>query len=221
MHDETQEMDYYRTIEDLFAAHRGAPHILSPRDFQLLRSWWRDGIPLAAVATALTDVFAKQREADGDDPVTSLSYCRHAVKRHAKKLAAMQVGADGGDPAAETATVNADPLIAQLTAAAERLETDRPRVSRAVRAAAKQIELTVGELAAEAVDEHLFDLESTLLAECLEALDENQRRALEHRVAEAVNATATSEEARQRSFRALLDRELRLLLDLPRLEIGT
>ena len=36
------ELRYYRTVEDLFATLRGVPHVLSPRDFQLLRTWWRD-----------------------------------------------------------------------------------------------------------------------------------------------------------------------------------
>ena len=43
------EIEYYRAIEDRFAALRGVPHTLSPKDFQLMRRWWSDQVPLAAV----------------------------------------------------------------------------------------------------------------------------------------------------------------------------
>ena len=81
---EEEELRYYRSVEDFFAWVRGVPHTLSPRDFQLLRSWWRDQVPLAAVLAGITEVISRRRE-DGDgDPVVSLSYCRHAVRRHAR-----------------------------------------------------------------------------------------------------------------------------------------
>ena len=60
MNDEDPELAYYRSVEDLFATLRGTPHTLSPRDFQLLRGWWRDEVPLAAVVTGLTEVFRPQ-----------------------------------------------------------------------------------------------------------------------------------------------------------------
>jgi hypothetical protein len=67
--------------------------------------------------------------------------------------------------------------------------------------------------------EHLFALESTLLANCLDALDEDERSQLEDRAEkEAASVTATPE-ARKRTFRAFRDRGLRDLLGIPRLEL--
>ncbi|MEJ2582841.1 MAG: hypothetical protein P8127_14590 [Acidobacteriota bacterium] len=90
--DDTREIAYYREIEDYFATLRGVPHVLSPKDFQLLREWWRDEIPLPAVRAALAEVFARRRDRGEPDPVVSLSYCRHAVKAHARRAAEMHVG---------------------------------------------------------------------------------------------------------------------------------
>jgi len=47
--DDELELEYYRAVEDLFATLRGVPHVISPKDFQLLREWWRDEVPLVAV----------------------------------------------------------------------------------------------------------------------------------------------------------------------------
>ncbi len=98
--DESLELEYYRAVEDLFATLRGVPHVISPKDFQLLREWWRDEVPLAAVRAGITEVFARRRERGELDPVVSLSYCRHAVRKHAQRLAEMLVGAsdDGASP---------------------------------------------------------------------------------------------------------------------------
>ena len=68
-----EELAYYREIEDFFAAMRGVPHIVSPKDFQLLRGWWRDRIPLAAVAAGISEVFARRRDRNDRDPVVSLT----------------------------------------------------------------------------------------------------------------------------------------------------
>jgi len=219
MHAENPEIDYYRTVEDLFSSLRGVPHILSPRDFQLLRSWWRDGVPVAAVAAGLTEVFAKNRERDDPDPITSLSYCRHAVKRHAKRHAEMRVGTARPTGDDDVGELDLQPLVDRLNATAERFETTRPAVARVITAIAGRAELVGDDLPPGAVDEHLFALESAMLAECLAALTDEERRAIEATVGDAVAATTASEEARSRSARALRDREVRLLLELPRLEL--
>ncbi|MEE4270547.1 MAG: hypothetical protein V2I67_02660 [Thermoanaerobaculales bacterium] len=218
MHADDTEIEYYRTVEDLFSSLRGVPHTLSPRDFQLLRSWWRDGVPMAAVAAGLNEVFAKNRERDDPDPITSLSYCRHAVKRHAKRHAEMKVGAADAPGGADVPEIDLLPLIDRLNAAADVLETTRPAVARVVRGIAGQVELAGKDLPPGAVDEHLFALESTMLAECLAALTDDERRTIEATVDDVVTGTTASADARSRSARALRDREVRLLLDLPRLE---
>ena len=217
MHGESAEIAYYRSVEDLFSSLRGTPHVLSPRDFQLLRSWWRDDVPLAAVTAALTEVFTRNAERDDADPVTTLAYCRHAVKRHAKRLAEMRVGAaDRGDGEAREADVSRS--VRELRVAAARLEADRREVAAVVERTAGQVELAGKDLPIEMLDEHLFQLESIMLIDCRAALGEAELRAIDENV-EAAAASAASEDARRRMINALRDRELRLLLDLPRLEI--
>ena len=60
-------------IESHFRARRGAEHRLSPRDFNLARSWYELGIPLATVLVAIDRAF------EGGD-VTSLAFCRRRVE---------------------------------------------------------------------------------------------------------------------------------------------
>ena len=133
--EDDREISYYRAVEDLFATLRGVPHMLSPKDFHLLRSWWREGIPLAAVSAGATEVFARRRERGEIDPVVSLSYCRHAVKAHARRIADMRVGghdAKGEPPILDTASAVAlgdldsdGDLDAYITASYSGAETNR------------------------------------------------------------------------------------------------
>jgi len=214
-------MDYYRQVEDLFASLRGAPHILSPRDFQLLREWWRDGVPLAAVVTGLTEIFARARDLDDGDPVVSLSYCRHAVRRQAKRLATMHIGA-GNDNDATVRTIDpagVDRLTAALDTAAAACRNDLPGVAEVVERTSRQVATAARELAADLLDEHLFALEAALLEGCWQALPEATRSQIGSKASEAATASAATADARRRSELALRDRELRRFLGLPRLEV--
>ncbi len=67
-----EELEYYRAVEDLFARLRGTPFLFSPKDFALLRRWWSEGVPLAAVAAGLGEVFARRAEADGNPGLLAL-----------------------------------------------------------------------------------------------------------------------------------------------------
>src|SRR5512135_3596651 len=110
---EREELAYYRAVEDQFAALRGTTFIFSPKDFALLRSWWTAGVPLAAVLAGIGEVWERRRERDGD-PVSSLSYCRHAVARHARRLAAAHEGA-----AAPSQTLDVPAALRSLAAEVE------------------------------------------------------------------------------------------------------
>jgi hypothetical protein len=217
--DDSQELAYYRAIEDLFATLRGVPHVISPKDFQLLREWWRDEVPLIAARTGITEVFARRRERGELDPVVSLSYCRHAVRKHAQRLAEMHVGApdDGSSPPPDPIPA-LETLAADLEAAAARSRSENPRIADNIESIATAVEMAA-ELPPSALEEHLFALESALLATCLEALDEPSRESLEKRARLEAESTAATPEARDRTFRALRDRLLRSDLGLPRLEL--
>jgi len=218
--DDDREIAYYRAVEDLFATLRGVPHVLSPKDFHLLRQWWREEVPLAAVRAGITEVFAKRRERGEPDPVVSLSYCRHAVKAHARRIAEMHVGAsDEGGRQPDFDTDDAlRSLESELKAAGETQRNTRPRVADVIEGIATTVG-AAGELPPAGLEEHLFSLESALLATCLASLSHDECDELEGRARADAATSATTQEARDRAFLAFRDRLLRDLLALPRLEL--
>ncbi len=215
----TPELDYYRAVEDLFSSLRGVPHLLSPKDFQLLRSWWKDEVPLSAVRTGVAEVFARRRERGEVEPVVSLSYCRHAVAAHAKRVAEMRVGA-GADSTNDMASAREaiDHLAERLDEAAARVRDGRPRAAAVIDRFNHEVRAAT-EIDSRLVGEHLYALETSLLVDCLDALEEEDRLRLNDRARAESESVAVDPEARERTFRALRDRLLRNLLDLPRLEI--
>lgn len=77
-----EEAAYFRTIEERFCALRGAPMLLSPRDWALIAEWWAEKVPLLVVLEAVEDVFAaRARRGDGADRINSLTYARSEVLR--------------------------------------------------------------------------------------------------------------------------------------------
>lgn len=215
-----RELEYYRSIEDFFATLRGVPHTLSPKDFQLLRKWWADRIPLGAVQTGMTEAFAKRRDRGETEPIVSLSYCRHAVRTHARRIAEMQVGATDESVREDTVDRNEQlqRLANRLGESARKYRTQNQRLFELLTGISKTITATP-EMPAAAVEEHLFALESTLLLNCFELLDEPERRDIEDRAQTAASSSAATPEAQERAYRAHRDRLLRHLLDLPRLEL--
>ncbi|HEU4401661.1 MAG TPA: hypothetical protein VFT43_06100 [Candidatus Polarisedimenticolia bacterium] len=80
MTDRRETDDYFRAIEEEFARRRGAPLLLSPRDWALVGDWQRDGIPLRIVLQAMANVFeAFERRRPAGRRINSLSYCRQEV----------------------------------------------------------------------------------------------------------------------------------------------
>jgi hypothetical protein len=64
---------YVESIEKHFRARRGKDHVLSPRDFQLARSWHQAGVHLATVLVGIDRAFESGE-------VTSLAHCRRRVE---------------------------------------------------------------------------------------------------------------------------------------------
>jgi hypothetical protein len=217
-----RELEYYRAIEDLFATLRGVPHILSTKDFQLMRQWWSDEVPLSAVRAGITEVFARRRQRGEPDPVVSLGYCRHAVRSHAKRLAEMLVGAPAA--AADTTRIDTsakiEALAEELVGVASRHRTENQRLADTLKRIADTV-AAAADLPEAILEDHLFALESALLANCLDALDDRQREEIERRAREEAELSSATPEALDRAFHALRDRLLRAELGLPRLELGS
>lgn len=215
------EADYYRAVEDFFAALRGAPHLLSPKDIQLLRGWWQDGIPLHAVTGAIAETLAHRRERGEADPVVSLSYCRHAVRAKVRQLGEMAAGADAW--AAEPDRLPVDPALADLAHRLEEVASSLPTTHAAVAAAVTTIAGSVRDaagLSPDAVDQHLFALEAALLEACWRALPPAEAARLDQSAQVATAVSGATGEAVARTHHAMRDRALRGHLGLPRLELA-
>src|SRR5689334_21043736 len=72
--------DFFLEIEARFAERRGTHFIFSAKDWALMKSWKDDGIPLPIVIEAIDRCFDKSAEAGRRRTISSLAYCRHAVK---------------------------------------------------------------------------------------------------------------------------------------------
>jgi len=218
--DDSPELDYYRTVEDLFSAFRGVPHVLSPKDFQLVRSWWQDRVPLAAIRTGVAEVFARRRDRGEAEPVVSLSYCRHAVAAQARRLAEMRVGShEHNESDRVDVSKSIRELAGRLCESAKTAGAERPRAAAVIDRIGNEV-LAAVDLENPVLGEYLYALEATLLIDCLDALEDDDRIRLEERARAEAENLAASPEARERTFHALRDRLLREILGLPRLEIG-
>lgn len=210
------ELAYYRAVEDQFGRLRGTPFLFNPKDFVLLRQWWRDEVPLAAVFAGLGEVFERRRR-EGGDPVSSLGYCRHAVARHAKRLATARVGA--GAATAELDVAGAlDRLETSVREAAAAFAAEE-NVNQALLALASAIASIPRDADPSAADEVLAQIEGGSVTRLLAALPDDDRRELEREVELAAQELPDDPDVRERSRRAMMLRALRGRLGLPRLEL--
>ena len=71
--------EYFSRIEEHFGRLRGGPLLLSPREWELVRSWWEKGIPLEVVLRGIRRAFDKFEERKLPGKIGSLFYCEHEV----------------------------------------------------------------------------------------------------------------------------------------------
>src|SRR5437016_7144739 len=106
---------YYREIETHFAMRRGTPFILSAKDWALMKKWHDEGVPLPVVIEAIDTVFEKNETSGRRKVISSLSYCRHAVKELWEERKDLYVGEGETTPESKVAEI--------LEALAQQLET--------------------------------------------------------------------------------------------------
>jgi hypothetical protein len=213
------ELDFLRQVEDLFAASRGLPHVLSPKDVQLIRSWFADSVPLAAVAAGVTEAIEKKREAEDGDVVVSLSYCRHAVRKHAKRMAAAAVGS--GEPEVSRHR-NHSPAVHHLCdhlgRLAGELRSSHPETAEILVDVSGRLG-AAADADRDTIDGLVFALESEMLRRCRESLSDAEQRAIDEKVRQLLQRSATPESSWARVGKAHRDRLVREALRLPRLEL--
>lgn len=197
--------DYFTEIESHFAERRGTPFVLSAKDWHLMKRWYDDGIPLPIVIEAIDTVFENNETSGRKKVISSLSYCKHAVKELWDERKELAVGEEGMTPEVAPGEV-LDALASELEASDEaRLFAPRVRALKRTKSAPK-IEAKLMELEHEMVEsivENLIDKE-TLRAEVVRSLGDISK---------------LDEKTRARTEEANLRRAVRERFGLPRLTL--
>lgn len=199
--------EYFLEIEGHFAMRRQTPFILSAKDWALMKKWREDEIPLPIVLEAIDHVFENNQTSGRKKVISSLSYCRHAVKELWNERKELYVG--GADAAPEE---NPAPLLETLAARIE--EGAAPAdVLRGVAAAVRAL---AAEKTIPRIEERLIEIEREMIASILASVGSEAAAIREEVVRAAGNL---DEKARARTEEANLRRIVRERFELPRLTL--
>lgn len=197
--------DYFLEIESHFAMRRGTPFILSAKDWLLMKKWHEEGIPLAIVIEAIDSVFEKNESSGRRKVISSLGYCRHAVKELWNDRRDLQVG-----EAAEVPEVAPGETL-------EALAREVEQSGAAVGDLAAEIRALEKEKSIPKIEERLIALEHGMIERVLASMPDVEREAIRARVA-AIGASV-DEKVRARTEEANLRRIVREKFGLPRLSL--
>lgn len=197
---------YYLEIEGHFAARRGTPFILSSKDWTLMKKWHDDGVPLPVVIEAIDSVFEKNETSGRRKVISSLAYCRHAVKELWDERRNLYVGGSEQTPESAPAAV--------LEELAKRLET-----SDAGRTFADRVRALVSEKSVPRIEQRLIDLEAELFQNVISTATDAVAVMRADITASLANASSLDEKTRARTEEANLRRLIRERFDLPRLTL--
>jgi hypothetical protein len=190
---------YFVEIEARFATRRGTPFILSAKDWALMKKWHDEGVPLPVVIEAIDAVFEKNETSGRRKVISSLSYCRHAVKELWDARRDLYVGGSDTTPEASPET--------RLEELANRLQ--EPFATR------------VRELAQERsvprIEQRLMEIERELIDSLIASQD---IEALRREIAASLgDASKLDPKIRARTEEANLRRLVRERFNLPRLTL--
>jgi len=197
--------DYFLEIEGHFALRRGTPFILSAKDWSLMKGWAEAGIPLPVVIEAIDLVFERNETSGRKKVISSLSYCRHAIKELWEDRKAMADGA--GEAMPEEAPQE---LLTALAAAVEHVSA----------AKAEAIRGLISEKSVPKIEQRLIEVESELMEELVASLPPSEAEALRAQATQAVGDTSRLDAAtRARTEDANLRRIVRERFGVPRLSL--
>jgi hypothetical protein len=208
--------DYFLEIEAHFAARRGTPFILSAKDWALMKSWFDGGIPLPIVIEALDTVFENNETSGRKKVISSLSYCRHAVKELWQERKDLQVGDREQSP-----EVAPEILLGELAAELARSAEAAPEALRdTIANCAAAIRSLHAEKSVPAIEERLMTLEQQLVDSLVALADPESIAAIRAEIDAALTGSGKiDEKTRVRTEEANLRRLLRQRLALPRLTL--
>lgn len=222
--DDLGDHEYFQRIEQVFIGLRGAPLLLSPKDWQTAREWHRQGIPLDLVSRTLEEVFERRRERGDDDPISSLRYCNRAVQAAWKELRELVAVAGPGRGAGEAGEAVAfDPArrLAALSAALPEDLPGRPDVVERLGGITAGGEGEAPETDPRRIEEALAALDREVVGELIERLPADERAELERAAEESVRALAdrVPRDELDRARRRVLEQKVRRLYSLPTLSL--
>ncbi len=195
--------DYFTEIESHFAARRATPFILSAKDWALMKQWATDGVPLAVVIEAIDTVFEKNETSGRKRIISSLSYCKHAVKELWNERRELYAGGEGEAPEA---------AVAELV---EALARDVAAVSPPF---GERIRALMAEKSVPRIEEQLIEVERELIAHLLETAPDAD--AIRAEVARAIgDASKLDEKTRERTIEANTRRIVRERFGVVRLTL--
>ncbi len=205
------EQDYYLEIEAHFAARRGTPFILSPKDWMLMKKWKGNDIPLPVIIEAIDQVFARNEESGRKKVISSLHYCRHAVKEIWEERRQLHVGQEDMVP-------EEDPGQAlEIVAAAIEKSLLPMELSAALSA---EVRALTALRSVPKIEERLIEMEQELFARLLTELSAEERSALQTAISKSLgDPTNLDEKTRRRTEDANQRRQLRARFELPRLTL--
>lgn len=209
--------DYFLEIEAHFAARRETPFLFSAKDWALMKQWHDEGIPLPIVIEAIDSCFDKRAQGGRKRVISSLSYCRHAVRELWDDRKDLAVGASFAVPEGDTAG-GVEALAARLesTAAA----SAHPEVAHLVRSAAERVRGFASGWSVPRIEEALLALEDTLFEQCVEALPAAEVESLRAGIEAQLAAAGIRDAAvRERTRAAMLKRGVRAAVGIPRLSL--
>lgn len=197
--------DYFTEIEHHFAVRRGTPFVLSAKDWHLMKRWHEDGIPLPIVIEAIDTVFENNESSGRKKVISSLSYCKHAVKELWDERKELSVGED--------ATTPEEAPDAALEALAAELESND--VSRLYGAKVRELSRMKS---VPRIEARLMELEHEMITSIVESLID--RDTLLAEVQKTLGDTSRlDEKTRVRTEEANLRRAVRERFGLPRLTL--
>jgi hypothetical protein len=198
-------------VEERLAEMRGAPLVLSSRDWERVRRWRERGIPLTVVLRALGDVLGPSTAPEGGGPprLRPLAYCERAVEQRWKSQRDGVVGKSGAArPTPARLRTALRGMAREAHAAARHARKSAPALARPLVDLALRLRDIAGRITLEtdplqAASPLLLQAETDLraalrgvLAETWESLVRRERERLagrlQHMSLEAARATAES-----------------------------
>ena len=188
---------------------RNTPFILNAKDWALMKKWFDEGVPLPVVIEAIDQVFEKNETSGRRKVISSLSYCRHAVKELWEERKELQIG--GAESAPEE---HPFALLEVLAADIERGNAPREILDET----AAQVRALSAEKSVPRIEERLIEIEHELITRLIATSGEAATiRDDANRV--IGDASKLDEKTRARTEEANLRRIVRDRFALPRMTL--